>query len=635
MKRPTLIALTGYIIGIIWELYLNKLSIALIFILIVIITLTVKLKFKNYNEETLKIFTIVIIFIIISKLITHNLIIKYENLYTNLETGEFVATIINNPQEKQYKTVYKIKIENINKEKKYKNTYLLLYIDKSFKVLNYGDKIYFKGTYYKASQATNYKAFDYSEYLKTQKIYGTVIAEKNTIKVIKNNNVNILNLYMNKFKVNLYSNIDKMIKNENKELLKGILLGYTDEIDEELKESFRISNMYHLLAVSGMHVSFMIIGINFIMKKIKLNKKISIIFCSIVLILYMFLIEFTPSVTRACIMTILSIVSMLFYRKSDVVNNIAISLLLILVNNPYNIKSLSLLLSYFGTLGIIFFYNIIYEYLKFIHLKKIRSIISVTMSAQIAIIPIIIFNFNTFSLTFFISSLLYSFIIGIILILGYVLSILSFINIAITLKIAVILNFFLNILINISKYSSQIPLSKIYLPTPSIISIIIYYIILYIIYLYYINKKEGISNIIRKYILKIVILVLIITLLINLFLKIFKKELKIYFIDVGQGDSTLIVSEKNKKILVDGGGSTDYDVGKNILLPYLLDRQVISLDYIIISHFDNDHVRRNFIFNGRNINKKYNYIQTTRKFRKLFKFFKNSKREKNKCNWCK
>ena len=76
-------------------------------------------------------------------------------------------------------------------------------------------------------------------------------------------------------------------------------------------------------------------------------------------------------------------------------------------------------------------------------------------------------------------------------------------------------------------------------------------------------------------------------------LKIAPKSLKIYFIDVGQGDGTLIVTPLNNKILIDGGGSEygSFDVGKNTLLPYLLDRGVKKLDYIIISHFDTDHVQ--------------------------------------------
>lgn len=68
--------------------------------------------------------------------------------------------------------------------------------------------------------------------------------------------------------------------------------------------------------------------------------------------------------------------------------------------------------------------------------------------------------------------------------------------------------------------------------------------------------------------------------------------MRIYFIDVGQRDSTLIKTPLNKTILIDGGGSLsdDFDVGKNTLLPYLLDRKVKTIDYMIISHMDQDHV---------------------------------------------
>ena len=102
------------------------------------------------------------------------------------------------------------------------------------------------------------------------------------------------------------------------------------------------------------------------------------------------------------------------------------------------------------------------------------------------------------------------------------------------------------------------------------------------------NKKRNIRRILSA------------TILIFLVINLIPKNLKIYFIDVGQGDSTFIVTPQNKTILIDGGGSTDFDVGKNTLLPYLLDRGYNSIDYIIPSHFDNDHIGRFVIYNTRN-----------------------------------
>lgn len=85
---------------------------------------------------------------------------------------------------------------------------------------------------------------------------------------------------------------------------------------------------------------------------------------------------------------------------------------------------------------------------------------------------------------------------------------------------------------------------------------------------------------------------IILVVLSNLFV-INNSKFNIYFIDVGQGDSTLIITSTNKTILIDGGGSegSSYDVGESVLLPYLLDRGVKQIDYMIFSHFDSDHCK--------------------------------------------
>ena len=104
-----------------------------------------------------------------------------------------------------------------------------------------------------------------------------------------------------------------------------------------------------------------------------------------------------------------------------------------------------------------------------------------------------------------------------------------------------------------------------------------------------INWKNLIKHLIRKNQKKVIISLICIVIL-AIAIKVIPKDLKMHFIDVGQGDATLIVTPRNKTILIDGGGSENYDIGKNTLLPYLLDRKITKIDYVIISHFDTDHV---------------------------------------------
>ena len=91
-------------------------------------------------------------------------------------------------------------------------------------------------------------------------------------------------------------------------------------------------------------------------------------------------------------------------------------------------------------------------------------------------------------------------------------------------------------------------------------------------------------------------MVIICSISVIVFLNIIPRNLEIHFVDVGQGDCTFIITPKNKTILIDGGGSElgNFDVGKSILLPYILDRGYNKIDYIIISHFDSDHIRSEY-----------------------------------------
>ena len=105
-----------------------------------------------------------------------------------------------------------------------------------------------------------------------------------------------------------------------------------------------------------------------------------------------------------------------------------------------------------------------------------------------------------------------------------------------------------------------------------------------------ISKKIICEKNIKLFILKIYKIVILIILIIEM--NQFNRGIEIHFLDVGQGDSCFIITPKRKTILIDGGGSTSntFDVGKDTLIPYVLDKGYKKIDYIFISHFDQDHV---------------------------------------------
>lgn len=502
-----------------------------------------------------------------------------------------MAVVVKGPSEGEYNYKYTVKART----GKYKNKKFIVYINKkNKKLLEYGDLVEIKGEYSAPEVARNYKGFDYSQYLKTLNIYGTIKVEE--AKIINKNQLSPILISINNIKEKVIDNANRNMPKRTANLLLGILIGERDNIQEDIIESFRTANLSHILAVSGAHTSYIILGITYLISKSKTPKRIGYIITIIILLIFIMITGASYSVVRACIMAIVVIGAKICYRKENFFTSICISLIIILIQNPFAINDIGLKLSFMGTAGIVIFNKSITNF--FIKLKikqKIAEALSVTFSAQLMIMPITILNFNTISLTFFISNILASPLLGIIIIFGFISIFISSILNPISKILFLILHIFLELLILVSKVTEKIPGSSILVKTPNILFAIVYYILILFFNYFFVIKQNPTRRFHKKIIkiitikniknaFKVIAVVFLIILLLTRIVRIINPTLKIYFIDVGQGDSTLIVTPKNKKILIDGGeGKT------NVLFQYLLDRRINKIDYIIISHFDSDH----------------------------------------------
>ena len=511
-----------------------------------------------------------IIVILICLIISIGYVSILENKYSKISDMPIkeMVTIISDIQEKEYKKVCTAKIVRNNKK-------ILINIKMSQDIpsIKYGDSLYIEGEFKQPEEARNYKGYNYKQYLKTKKIIGTVELEK--VKILKSSNGS----FIHNIQKYIRDTINGTLTDEEGNLLLAILLGDKDKLSEDIQESFKTSNLSHMLAVSGAHVSYIILGLTYVLQNSIIGKKNGKIVCIIFLLVFMAITNFTPSVTRACIMAILTLFSSIIYRKSDVYTNISVAALITLIFNPYSLLDLGFQLSYGGTIGIIIFIKRIQEKKsnsKVINYIKQMALVSIY--ANIIIIPIMMYHFNTVSFTFIISNIMASPILGIIVITGFLFIIASITVKPLTRLIAIFIKPILSILIKISQICSKLPFSNILVVTPYMFNVISYYAII----LYCIKSKKNNKC-------KIIICLLIVLILINFIIYIFPQKLRIFFIDVGQGDSTLIITPDKKTVLIDGGGSDSFDVGKKVLLPYLLDRRILKIDYVLISHFDTDH----------------------------------------------
>ena len=430
---------------------------------------------------------------------------------------------------------------------KSKNTKLILYSKAEYFA---GDILRIEGNFEKGEIDRNYKGFNYRRYLKQNKIYGIVFSKSEEI-IDKRKDINFIFEKINKA---FNSQIDKLYKDEYSGFMKGILIGNKNELDVQIENNFKTANISHILAISGLHISFIIIGVKFVLDKLINSKKIKSFILIIFFIFFWFITGKSISCMRACIMNILVILSSIFYRKNSFYISFIYSLIFIIVLNPYHIFSVSMWLSYLGTLGIVLLYNLFYKILnKKLKSKFISKSFALSLSAQILIFPVMIYVFNIFSLNFFIANIVVSFFISYILAIGYISVFISFIFLPFAQVLVHIENLMLYIVFKTAEITSNLPFSKITLVTPSFIFIILYYILMFYFSIYFKNNKFKMLKVILNLNFRIIVkkLFIFITIIILISqINIIDFKLKIYFFDVGQGDCTLIRTPYGKNIII-------------------------------------------------------------------------------------
>lgn len=281
-QRPILVAVIGYIIGILWGLYF-KFSMVLYYILMLATYYMIKkflkhqkkrrfqlVSFRRYSRYLKLIINkrVILIFIIFSIMANGNVLFqnnKYDNLYQDEQTIEIIGIVVSQKIEKTYYNLYQVKVLNS------KSFNLFIQVSKKNKELEYGDKVKLKGKYKKPSKQRNYGGYDDRKYLKTLKIAGRVKVEQ--LEIIAQKQLNIILQYANTISLKSIEKIENIFQKENASILKGLLLGKTEDISKNVKEDFQIANISHVLAISGMHISYIILGLQVLLNKAIRKKK--------------------------------------------------------------------------------------------------------------------------------------------------------------------------------------------------------------------------------------------------------------------------------------------------------------------------------------------------------------------------
>ncbi len=206
-------------------------------------------------------------------------------------------------------------------------------------------------------------------------------------------------------KTTIYASMNE----EQAALAYAVFVGDRSGLDEELQQNFRLTGLSHMLAVSGLHVSIMMLCLMWIFQKCRLKPKISFLLVIVILLFYCILCNFTASVLRASLMTVFLLFGKAFGKQTDSLNSVSLAGIILLLFNPMFVFDLSFLLSFASVFGIILLYSPIYDGLMKLKLGKfVSASLAISISAQIATLPFLINSFGYFSIV----SLLANFLIG-------------------------------------------------------------------------------------------------------------------------------------------------------------------------------------------------------------------------------
>lgn len=593
IKRPIIWVTIAYIVGILGATYIawktEYFYISLIILIVVAIFWTLaRLKWKGLFFAFL-----LSAFALMGLANTYMISIPDEDLDEFMGQALIIkGQVLEFTKKEDSKTSFILELNSIdhNKEKhlvhnKIKTTIYLNPENDDYPPINIGDWIEIGGQIKRPQGMRNPKGFDYRAYLARRDIHYIMGAPSKDIISIKAGIFSPPKSWIVGMRSSMAGVYDKYIGGDESRLMKAMIIGERWCLPSDLKDQFANTGVAHILAISGLHIGFIVLLLHWLTKSLTLSPRATFFTQGLVLAFYCLIVGGHASIVRATIMSLIILGGSAVGRKADPLNSLSLAALVILLFNPLQLFEVGFQLSFGAVLGIILFNNPIGKKLSRIP-KNIGRPLALMIAAQLGTWPLLAYYFNIFSPIGFIANLILIPIAGLIVILGLILLLLAPIIPILAKIVGWWLWGFCNILIYGNGCLSGFSWASLRVVSPGILFILTYYIILFVL------SEECPSWIKKPWHLSGVLAIII---LISIALgPIINNDLKVVFVDVGQGDCIYIKTPDGKHILVDGGGKPpgvgEFDVGEEIVVPFLLKNGIGNLDLVAMSHAHDDHI---------------------------------------------
>jgi len=488
---------------------------------------------------------------------------------------------------------------------------LLIFLKEEDPSLRVGDRLRFFCRLHSPRGFHNPGGFSYERHLAFERIHtvGFLSEKKGWVKLGKGFKNPII-LQVESWRDRIRDFLNREVNAPTSSIFKALVLGEQGDIPEEIKEYFILTGTAHLLAISG--DQFGIVALLSFSLLIWILKRSEFLLLSIsvrkwaagltipCIILYAFIAGGGISVIRAAIMVITFLFSILLNRERNLLHTLALAAFLILILSPPSLFDVSFQLSFLAVLSILYLVpRILQEFKqegislllktswKKNILKYIMLSLLVTGVAILGTAPFVALHFNRFSPIGFFTNLFIIPWVGFLIVpLSLTASIFSFFFTPLATFLININGFITLILLRVLAFFASLPFASFFVSTPTVFEIVLFYILLFLVV--HLKKRKM-----ARYLFLGLCVVLVFDLAFWNLKDLLQKDLRLTFIDVGNGDSILIEFPKGKRMLIDGGGLREdrFDIGKNVIAPFLWKKKIRRVDTLVLTHPDPDHLK--------------------------------------------